>query len=141
MASIEHSTELKVEHLLSRVKQLSPAELDEFTRNFARWQQQRKTSIGEEGDAETSAAEVLAFIRANSQLPETENRQYWQLQRKADDETLSDAELPKYQELVQRLTVPNTKRIEGMTILAQRQGKPVREIRVEFGLKAGNDRF
>ena len=37
MASIENSTELKVEHLLHSVKQLSPVELDEFTRKLTEW--------------------------------------------------------------------------------------------------------
>ena len=40
MATIENPTELKVEHLLSGVKQLSPVELDEFTRKFIEWQGQ-----------------------------------------------------------------------------------------------------
>ena len=34
MASIENPTQLKVEHLLHNVRQLSPGELDEFTLNL-----------------------------------------------------------------------------------------------------------
>lgn len=37
MASVENPTQLKVEHLLNSVRQLSPVELDEFTRKFAEW--------------------------------------------------------------------------------------------------------
>ena len=141
MASIENSTELKVEHLLHSVKQLSPVELDEYTRKLTEWRQQREAVIGEDVDPDDSDAEVLASIRANLFLPEKENRRYWQLRRKSDDETLSDAELPEYQELVRQLTILNTKRIEGISILVQRWGKSAEEIVKEFGLKAGNDVF
>ena len=97
MASIENSTELRVEHLLHSVKQLSPIELDEFTRKLTEWRQ-REAVIGEDVNPDASDAEVLASIRANLLLPEKENRRYWQLRRKREDETLSDEELPEYQE-------------------------------------------
>ena len=139
MASIENPAELGVEHLLHSVKQLSPVELDEFTRKLTEWQQQREASIGEVVDPDASDAEVLAFIRANLLLSEKENKRYWQLRRKSDNETLSDDELPEYQELVRRLTILNTKRLEGIAILVQRWGKSAEEIITEFGLKAGND--
>ena len=138
MATIENPRELKVEHLLSSVKQLSPIELDEFTRKFVEWQQQ-EAAVGEDVDPEASDAEVLASVRANLLLPEKENRRYWQLRRKREDETLSDEELPEYQELVGRLTILNTKRLEGIAILVHRWGKPAEEIITEFGLRAGND--
>ena len=139
MATIENPTELKVEHLLSGVKQLSPIELDEFTRKFTEWQRQQEVPVGEDVDPEASDAEVLESIRANLLLPEKENQRYWQLRRKREDETLNDEELPEYQELVSRLTILNTKRLEGIAILVHRWGKPAEEIIAEFGLKAGND--
>lgn len=134
MSRIEMPTELRVEHLLSSVKQLSPIELDEFTQKFAEWQQQQVSSIGVDVDPDATDAEVLAFIRTNSRLPEKENRRYWQLRRKSDDETLSDAELPEYQELVRQLDVMNVKRLEALAILVERWEKPVREIMAELGL-------
>ena len=139
MASIENATELKVEHLLRGVKQLSPVELDDFTRKFAEWQQQQEAAVGEDVDPEASDAEVLASIRANLLLPEKENRRYWQLRCKREDETLSDTELSEYQELVNRLTILNTKRLEGIAVLVHRWGKPAEDIIAEFGLRAGND--
>lgn len=141
MASIENSTELKVEHLLHSVKQLSPVELDEFTRKLTEWRQQREAAISTDVDPNATDDEVLASIRANLFLPKKKNRRYWQLRRKSDDETLSDAELPEYQELVRQLTILNTKRIEGISILVQRWGKSAEEIVKEFGLKAGNAVF
>ncbi len=134
MATIENPTELKVEHLLSGVKQLSPVELDEFTRKLTEWQQRREAVISEEVDPDATDAEVVVFIRKNSQLPEKENRRYWQLRRKSDDETLTDDELPEYQDLVRWLAVMNAKRLEALAILVQRWGKPVEEIMVELGL-------
>ena len=134
MASIENPTELKVEHLLHSVKQLSPVELDEFTRKLTEWQQQREVAIGEDVDPDASDATILAFIRKNSQLPEKENRRYWQLRRKSDDETLTDNELPECRELVRRLTVMNAKRLEALAILVQRWERPAEEIMTELGL-------
>ncbi|MDE0685659.1 MAG: hypothetical protein OXI63_22245 [Candidatus Poribacteria bacterium] len=134
MASIENSTELKVEHLLHSVKQLSPVELDEFTRKLTEWQQRREVAISEGVDPDTTDAEIVAFIRKNSQLPEKENRRYWQLRRKREDEILSDTELSEYQELIRQLEIMNVKRLEALVVLVQRWGKPVREIMAELGL-------
>ena len=134
MATIENPMELKVEHLLSGVKQLSPVELDEFTRKFTEWQRQREAVIGEEVNPDASDATILAFIRKNSQLPEEENRRYWELRRKREDETLSDAEQLEYQELVRQLDVMNVKRLEALAVLVKRWRKPVKEIMTELGL-------
>ena len=134
MASIENSTELKVEHLLHSVKQLSPVELDEFTRKLTEWQQRREVAISEGVDPDTTDAEIVAFIRKNSQLPEKGNRRYWQLRRKREDEILSDTELSEYQELIRQLEIMNVKRLEALVVLVQRWGKPVREIMAELGL-------
>ncbi len=120
--------------LSNNVQQLSPAELDEFTQKFTEWQHQRETSIDEKVDKDASDAEVLAFIRKNSQLPEKENRRYWELRRMSDDETLSDEDLPEYRELVRCLTVMTAKRLEALAILVQRWEKPVEDIMAELGL-------
>ena len=139
MASIEKPTELKVERLLNGVRQLSPVELDEFTRKFAEWQQQQEVVVGEDVDPDASDAEALDVIRANLLLPEKQNQRYWRLRHKSDNETLSDEELLEYQELVRRLTILNTKRLEGVAVLVHRWGKSAEDIIAEFGLRAGND--
>ena len=133
MATIENPTELKVEHLLSGVKQLSPVELDEFTRKFIEWQQQ-EAAVDEDVDPDATDAEVVAFIRKNSQLPEKAYRRYWQLRRKREDEILSDDEQRTYEELIRKLEIMNVKRLEALAILVQRWGKPIREIMGELGL-------
>lgn len=134
MASIENSTELKVEHLLHSVKQLSPVELDEFTRKLTEWRQQREAVISEDVDPNATDAEVVTFIRKNSQLPEKENRRYWQLRRKREDETLSNDEQQAYEELIRKSEIMNVKRLEALAILGQRWRKPVKEIMGELGL-------
>ena len=47
MSNAQTPNELTVEHLLSAVKQLPPAELREFTQQFSEWQKQN----GEEDEA------------------------------------------------------------------------------------------
>ena len=132
MANIENATQLKVEHLLKSVKQLSPMEFDEFTRKLAEWKQQ--VVAGEDVDTNASDATIVAFIRKNSRLPEKAYRRYWQLRRKREDEILSDAEQQTYEELLRQSTVMDVKRLEALTILMHRWGKPVREIMAELGL-------
>ncbi len=134
MATIENSTQLKVEHLLNGVRQLSPVELDEFARKFAEWQQQQEVVVGEDVDPDASDAEVIAFIRKNSQLPEKAYRRYWQLRLKREDETLSNDEQQAYEKLLGKLEIMNVKRLEALAILVQRWGKPVREIMGELGV-------
>ena len=133
MATIENPTALKVEHLLSGVKQLSPVELDEFTRKFVEWQHQ-EAAVDEDVDPDASDAEVVAFIRKNSQLPEKAYRRYWQLRRKREDETLSDDEQQAYEELLRQSTAMDIKRLEALAILGHRWGKPVKKIMAELGL-------
>ena len=112
MATIENPTGLKVEHLLRGVKQLSPVELDEFTRKFTEWQRQQEAAVGEDIDPDATDAEVVAFIRKNSQLPEKAYRRYWHLRLKREDETLSDDEQQTYEELLRQSTVMDIKRLE-----------------------------
>lgn len=134
MATIENPTQLKVEHLLQRVKQLSSVELDEFTRQLTEWQQQQEGVGGEAVDPEASDTTIVAFIRKNSQLPEKAHRRYWQLRLKREDETLNDDEQQTYEELIRKLEIMNVKRLEALAILVQRWGKPVREIMGELGI-------
>ena len=61
MTTIGNPTELKVQHLLSGVKQLSPVKLDEFTRKFIEWQQEA-AAVGEDVDPDATDAVVLASM-------------------------------------------------------------------------------
>ena len=108
MTTVDIPIEPKVEHLLNSVKQLTPVELDEFMQKFTEWQQQKDISIDRELDADASDDHVVAYIKENLKLPDQENRRYWQLRRKSEDESLTEDELPEYQELVRQLTILNT---------------------------------
>lgn len=134
MENIEMPTVLKVESLLNSVKQLSPVELDEFTQKLAEWQQHRENSVGGDFNPKASDEEVLAFIQNNSQLPKKENRRYWELRCKHQEQTLNDDETTEYEDFIKQLEVMNVKRLEALAILVQRWGKPVKEIMVELGL-------
>ncbi len=139
MATVDIPTNLRVEHLMNSIKQLSPVELDEFRQKFIEWQQQQDQSPNEDLDPNATDDEVMAYIKRNLKLPEKENRRYWQLRRKSDNETLTDDQLPEYQELVRQLTILNTKRLEGIAILVRRWEQPAEEIIAKFELRSGND--
>lgn len=96
-------------------------------------------SLDEELDADASDDEVVAYIRKNLKLPDQENRRYWQLRRRSVAESLTDDELPEYQEFVRQLTILNTRRLEGVAILVHRWKMPTEEIIAKFGFKAEND--
>ena len=96
-------------------------------------------SIDALADADVSDDSLLAAIQAHSRLPERKQRRYLQLRRKCDAEMLSPRELTEYKELVRQLEVLNVKRIETLSILAQRRGKTVRDVVAEFGLGAEHD--
>ena len=96
-------------------------------------------SIDALSDADVSDDSLLAAIQAHSRLPERKQQRYLQLRRKCDAETLSPSELSEYKELVRQLEVMNVRRIEKLSVLAQRSGKTVREVVAEFGLGSEND--
>ena len=132
MSTIQMPTKLTVEHLLSAVKQLPPAELREFTQQFSEWQKQN----GEEDEAV-----LVTLIQEHSLLPLTEQERYEELRCKCESTTLTEHELAEYQSLLQQLETRNVKRIETLSALAQRRGTTLRGIMTELGLKGGNDDF
>ena len=126
MSIREAAEQLTVDNLLNSVQQLSPAELWEFTERLAGWQRQRE--VPEE-------APLLASIRENSRLPEKEQQRYQELWHKCEDETLSEAELAEYHQLLSKLEARNVKRIETLITLGKMRGKTLKQIMAELGLK------
>ena len=127
MPIVQVPAQLTVEHLMAAVKQLSPAELHEFTQQLAAWQQHNGQPAEEE-------AALLARIQANSRLPDAEQRRYERLRRKCERRTLTERELTEYQVLLQQLEARNVKRIEALIVLAQRRGTTLRGMMAELGL-------
>ena len=65
--------------------------------------------------------ELLAKIVTNSRLSEKKQKRYWQLRRKCEDETLTDAELEEYQSLNQEWETRNVKRVEALVALTTKR--------------------
>ena len=129
MPIVEVPAQLTVEHLLNGVKQLSPAELREFTQRLAEWRRQSEAS---------AEAALLAAIEENARLPEKKQRLYQQLRRKCEYETSTADELRAYQALLQELEARNVKSIGALTALAQRRGTTLRDVMAELGLGTEN---
>lgn len=132
---------LTVEQLLLSVKQLSPTELREFTRQFWVWQEQKGAQVLQSEIPRNGAEEaaLLACIGENSRLPVMEQRCYERLRRKFERRMLTEHELAEYQSLLQQLEARNVKRIEALIILAQWRGTTLRGIMAELGLKEVDD--
>jgi hypothetical protein len=135
MPTVLVPAQLTVEHLIEAVKQLSPVELREFSRQFATWQEQSNTPA----DQADEEAALLAAIEENSRLPATEQRRYERLRRKCERRMLTAHELAEYQLLLQQLEARNVKRVEALIALAQRRGTTLRGIMAELGLPSADD--
>lgn len=127
MPTVEVPVQLTVEHLMTAIKQLSPAELRELMQQLAAWQQLNGQQAEEE-------AALLARIKENSHLPAAAQRRYEQLRRKCERKILTERDLTEYQTLLQQLEARNVKRIEALIALAQRRGTTLRSVMAELGL-------
>ena len=132
MPTVLVPVQLTVEHLMAAVQQLSPAELREFVRQFATWQERH----GAKQDEDTA---LLAIIEENSRLPAAEQQRYERLRRKCERQTLTTQELTEYQELLQQLEARNGKRVEALIALAQRRGTTLRGMMAALGLPSADD--
>jgi hypothetical protein len=128
MPTVHVPTQLDVEHLMAAVKQLSPVELQEFTQQFAAWQQQNGPQSAEE-------AALAACIGKNSRLPTAEQRRFNRLRRKRQAETLTKAEEADLQSLWQQVERMNVARLEALTRMAQLHGTDVKTCMRDLGLK------
>lgn len=135
---------LNIEQLLGVVKQLSPAELREFTRQFWAWQEQNGMQVSQSkiprSKAEEEAA-LLARVEENSRLPQALQRRFNLLRRKRQAETLTKSEEAELQALWQRVEQMNVARLEALTKLAQRRSTDVRTLMRELGFKENSDVF
>lgn len=132
MPTVQLPVQLSVEHLITAVKQLSPAELRKFKRQFTEWQKQN-------GLAKNAETALLTCIEENSRLPAVEQQRYEQLRRKCEHRTLTERELGEYQFLLQKLEERNVKRVEALVALAQRRGTTLRAIMAELGSPGTDD--
>jgi hypothetical protein len=134
MPIVQVPAHLNVEHLLEAVKQLSPAELNEFVKRFDQWQEQN-------GQPAEDEATLLACIKRNSRLPAAEQRRFNHLRRKRQAEKLTKSEQTELHSLWQRVEQMNVVRLEALTKLAKRRGTDVRTLMHQLGLPENRDVF
>jgi hypothetical protein len=132
MPIVHAPVQLTVEHLIAAVKQLPPAELHKFEREFTEWQQSNGTHTDEE-------TKLLSCIKANSRLPAAAQRRYEFLRRKCERIDLTENELAEYQSLLQRLEARNVKRLEALLALARKRSTTLRGLMKELGLPSVKD--
>ena len=127
MPTVDVPAQLTVEHLMAAIKQLSPGEWQEFQQQLAQWQEQN-------GLREETEDTLLARIRENSCLPETEQRRFNHLRRKQQAGQWTASEQAELQRLWQRVEQMNVARLEALARLAQRRNSDVRTLMGELGI-------
>jgi hypothetical protein len=126
--------------LLAAVKQLPPAELREFQRQFAAWSGQNHDPNGAPTQGEDEQV-LLAVIRENSTLPAPEQRSFNRLRRKRQAGTLTGPEEKQLQALWSRVEQMNATRLEALGELARRRGTDVRTLMRQLGLPENRNAF
>jgi hypothetical protein len=127
MPTVEVPAQLSVEHLMAAIKQLSPAEWQEFQRQFTEWQAQN-------GVAEETETQLLARIRENSSLPASDQERLNRLRRAQQGGVLTPSEQVEYQALWQRVEQMTVARLKALTQLASRRNTDVRALTAELGI-------
>lgn len=130
MASMQPSAGSTVPKLMTTVEQLTPAELREFKRQFAEWQQNNG------GQSEEESALVEA---CRARLSSADERRVKKLIAKSERGTLSPKELEDYRSLVRRAERLDATRLTALTQLARRWGKPVRIVMESIGWEGSGD--
>src|SRR6266568_8757688 len=129
MPTVDVPAQLTVEHLMAAIKQLSPAEWQQFQQQLTQWQEQNGLQ------AETEAS-LLARIQENSRLPAAEQRRFNHLRRKQQAEGMTASEEAELQVLWQRVEQMNVARLEALTRLAHHRNTDVRRVMRELGIPA-----
>lgn len=130
MATAQSSSGSITARLMANVKQLTPAELREFTRQFAAWQH----AIGDAHDDEASLVEACTV-----RLPAADERRFKTLVGKSERGALGPKELAEYRTLVARAEQLDAARLSALTELSRRWGQPVRAVMEVVGWEGGNE--
>jgi hypothetical protein len=130
MPTVLVPAQLTVKHLMAAVKQLSPADLHEFTQQFTAWQKRNS----KQADEETALIQLT-----KARLPAAEARRLKQLIAKSERGTLTPKELDEYRALAQRAEQLNVMRVEALAELVRQQGQPVNVVMEAIGWESGED--
>jgi hypothetical protein len=126
--------------LLAAVKQLPPADLRTFQKQFAAWPGQNNGPDVASSPAADEEA-LLATIRENSTLPAAEQRRFDRLRRKRQAGTLTEPEGKRLQALWRQAEQMNVARLEALGELARQRGIDVRTLMRQLGLPENGDVF
>jgi hypothetical protein len=129
-----------VDDLLAAVKQLPPADLREFHRQFAAWAGQHNGPYGV-SPAEGDETALLSAVRENSTLPPAEQRRFNRLRRKRQAGTLSASEEQRLQALWRQVEQMNAARLEALAGLARLRGTDVRTVMRQLGIDENRNAF
>jgi hypothetical protein len=121
---------LRVEQLLEAIKQLSPAELREFRKQFTAWQEQ---------NGQQAADDPALLQAAHARLPVTAERRLKRLIAKSEQGTLTAKERADYQALAQQAERIDVMRVEALAELVRRRGQPAAVVREKIGWEDGAD--
>ena len=135
MPTVLVPAQLTVKHLMVAVKQLSPAELHEFTLQFVAWQKHNSKRT----DDKQTDEEIALIQMTKAHLPATDTRRLKQLMAKSERGTLTPKELDEYRTLAQRTEQLNVTRVDALAELVRRQGQPVNIVMEAIGWKNGED--
>lgn len=130
MASAHSRTGSAVPQLMATVKQLAPAELRDFKRQFAAWQQANG------GQADEEAALLQACL---ARLPAADERRLKTLIGKSERGALRPTELKEFRSLVRRAERLDASRLSALAQVACRWGKPVHEVLEIVGWESGDE--
>ena len=126
MASAHSTRRSVVPRLMATVRQLTPAELREFKRRFADWQQ-------------ASGEEAALVDVCRSRLPAADERRLNTLISKSERDALRPPELQEYRRLVRRAEKLDATRLAALTQLASRWGQPVPHVMQIVGWEGGDE--
>lgn len=135
MPTVLVPAQLTVKHLMAAVKQLSPAELHEFTQQFTAWQKRNSKHTDDKQTGEETALIQVTKTR----LPAAEARRLKQLMAKSERGTLAPKDLDEYRALAQRAEQLNVMRVDALAELVRQQGQPVNVVMEAIGWESGED--
>lgn len=132
MPTVHVEAELSVEELLKAVEQLSPPDLEAFTRRVLMLQALRQ--------APGAAQDEEALLRlVQRRLPDDLQQRYDELIAKRRAETLTPEEYEELLRLTDEVEAHNTRRVESLVKLALRRSVTVDELMKDLDLRWPED--
>ena len=131
--------EPSAKQLLAAVKQLPPAELSRFKRQFAAWQMVEQPN-GQPLGAQPGSTDEERLIQATKiGLPAAVARRLKKLQTKSETSTLTESEWAEYRDLAKQAEQIAVLRVTALAELVRRRGKPAPEVMKEIGWRANRN--